>query len=863
MATFLLFYQLLLEKERMHHFKRFFLLGALMASLLIPTLVFTEYVEVAPQPAMANDFTNPSEAMPSAVEPVTDMDVINWSLLLWNIYALGFLVFAFRFVKNLSQIVFRIRKNPKLKVRLITQVLLKDKMPPHTFFRYIFLNRDAHKTKKIPHEVLLHEETHARQLHSLDVLFIELLQVLLWFNPLLILFKKNIKLNHEFLADSAVLNENIPTRNYQNTLLSFLSAASEKRYQSISMANTIIYSSTRAERNRSIKKRFTVMKKQTSPRTRLLKMVLLLPLLALLLSAFCGTKTVYSTPNTSPILGTWLEKPMEVYAFSISSDGETQKLYTGDTEIPVVQNGGRYYAQYSGQLSELVFDKKENVLRFQGKEYVRFENSNRRKYEGYWKAADAAIQLHIENYNSAFVCDLTLDGKTNSFYPAGAGAKGFGFSYGQEFWSFELKDGKLHDSRGNIYTKQEVPLSSAPGDHPFRKGLTEKELLEYEELAQRYEEAKTGAHRILFRDMERMQTLRNRMSKKQRQNTTTVYTPMTKLAQTSATREQMKEYNALAKKYNAMSRDQFYVQVKEVERLKYIYSLMTEKQKADAEPFPQFPVPPTPPTFRSPPEVRVMPPTPPTGVTDSLDSKMVPPPPPAPVSPLDHVVAMAKKGATFYYQGKKISSDKAIELLKTSKNLHIETTETNSKNPKVKISKKPIQIKTSAAGPKTIETGNITRNGKPLFFTKKDGVTHYFNADGVQVSEDGESLASTKDKRPIYYLNGREISPDKAQELLQNNTSIQVTHEDRAETEYAILLTDLNTHNPNSDPQDNNPNAIIDLTEMIAKDASFYFNDEPITTEKAIWLTQNDEIERVQTIGSKKGKPKVYFWKEL
>jgi hypothetical protein len=146
--------------------------------------------------------------------------------------------------------------------------------------------------------------------------------------------------------------------------------------------------------------------------------------------------------------------------------------------------------------------------------------------------------------------------------------------------------------------------------------------------------------------------------------------------QKGASREQMKEYNALAKKYNAMSRENMKVKIKEVERMKYIYGLMSDKQKADAEPFPEFPIPPEMPTFRSPPEVRELP---------------APPSPPTPPAPVDHIIEMAKKGATFYYEGKKVSSDRAIELIKSDEDLNIQTTKTNSKNPQVRISKSPFR----------------------------------------------------------------------------------------------------------------------------------------------------------------------------
>ena len=69
-----------------------------------------------------------------------------------------------------------------------------------------------------------------------------------------------------------------------------------------------------------------------------------------------------------------------------------------------------------------------------------------------------------------------------------------------------------------------------------------------------------------------------------------------------------------------------------------------------------------------------------------------PPLPPEPVSPLDHIIEMAKKEAVFYYEGKEITSDKAIELLQNNDALNIDSRVSNTKRPIVKISKKPIVI---------------------------------------------------------------------------------------------------------------------------------------------------------------------------
>ena len=754
MTVFLLFHQFLLEKERMHHFKRFFLLGALMASLVIPALVFTEYVEnTAPAfVPQTNGYTS-QEVLPAS-EPVTDMDVINWSLLLWTIYGLGALLFGLRFVKHLHQILQRIRKNPKLKFNTITQVLLKEKMPPHTFFSFIFLNKEALEKKEIPQAVLIHEETHAKQLHSLDVLFIELLQVILWFNPLLLLFKKSIKLNHEFLADGAVLRDNIPTKSYQNTLLSFLSDQSERKYQSVEMANAINYS--------SIKKRFKVMKKRTSKRAAIFRSTLLIPLTALLIFGFSTTKEVVQGGESAIESSKYAARSLGV---EILEGG----MYGIEGTIVDRNNFTKALYQFNNDISK---DVRNTILN------VHVSSSKEISNEEVW--------FIYESFQT----------------------------YG--FYRIVTPHQEIVREKGN------TPFAIENDSYP-------KNSISREEQAQP-------------------------LPKRVNENT-----------QKGASREQMKQYNALAKKYNEMPRDNMRILMKEVELMTYIYGIMSDKQKEYAEPFPDIPAPP--PAPKNPKvlkgEASTIPPPPPAKSPRVLkgEASRIPPPPP-PVSPLDHVVAMAKKGATFFYEGKKISSDKAIELLKKNKDLNIETKKTNSKNPKVTISKAPISIG-KADGSTTIETGNIKVNGAELFYTKKNGVTTYHNNKGELVDRQGQKLTAVPKRKPTYYFNGEQISSVKAHELLRNNTSIQVVTEDSTEEEYAVVLKDLNVDDGHNYNKNTNHNALIDLTEMIAKGASFYFNDEPISTEKALWLAQNEDIDRVQTIGNKNGTPSVYFWKKV
>jgi len=277
LLIFWLIYVLILERQTMHQFKRFYLLGVIVLALIIPTLSITKYVD-----PVAINFENAQLSMSTTV--ATDhipqaSTFLDMETALWFIYSLGALLFLVRFLVNIYRMKRHISQHETIAKQPFIYVLLETYRIPHSFFKYIFLNKLKYESHSIPKEVLLHEETHAKQLHSLDVLAIELLQVVFWFHPLIYILKHHIKLNHEFLADNAVLKQGINTKNYQNILLQFSSST-----QNYKLASAINYS--------SIKKRFTVMKTQTSKTRIWLSSLILLPIIAILFYSFAEREYV-------------------------------------------------------------------------------------------------------------------------------------------------------------------------------------------------------------------------------------------------------------------------------------------------------------------------------------------------------------------------------------------------------------------------------------------------------------------------------------------------------------------------------------------------------------------------------------------
>jgi hypothetical protein len=211
----------------------------------------------------------------------------------------------------------KIKQNPKLKTQKSIHVLLEELIVPHTFLSYIFLNKTHFETQQIPKEVLIHEEAHVIQKHSLDILFIELFQIVFWFNPLIYLLKKSIKLNHEFLADQEVINKGVTLSKYQQILLAFSSNALEPQ-----LATSINYS--------SIKKRFTVMKTSSSKTGIWLRSIVLLPLLAILIYSFSERKI--AEKETDSLSGIAIKTQQKASAEELAEYNKLAKSYNAQPE---------------------------------------------------------------------------------------------------------------------------------------------------------------------------------------------------------------------------------------------------------------------------------------------------------------------------------------------------------------------------------------------------------------------------------------------------------------------------------------------------------------------------------------------------
>ncbi|MBN2868167.1 MAG: M56 family metallopeptidase, partial [Flavobacteriaceae bacterium] len=717
LAILMLFYKIVLEPLSHHHFKRFYLLAAVLISAIIPFITFIKYVEptfdfgVYDPESMTTPPYFPAE-LPTITEeqPNTFLPT-----LLWTVYAIGVIVFLTRFILNLFKISSKIKRHQKVKTNDFINVLIEKLAIPHTFFNYIFLNKSAFENNKIPQEVLLHEQTHAKQKHSLDILFLEILQIIFWFNPLLYFIKKDIKLNHEFLADQQVLKSGYHPKTYQNLLLSFSSNQKE-----LALVNAINYM--------SIKKRLTIMNTQTSHRTKWLRNLLVLPVLALLLFSFSQTKEVEKTIE-----------PKNEY-------NETEKLYARSIDIKVIKEGHylvdgflankKNFVNILNQLhQDISKSEREKVINIHvdspkeiSDKEVWFIFNNVQDY-GYHRIVAYNQEIIRSKGNTPFKLESEVGLQKNNKQTLEINQNPLSLKLNGKSTSLE----KLRTDFVDLYDKKDVELQINSKGKSLDYSVLEKVTEELEGLCKSIE----LSHGITINDKtHKVSANKNHTFDvvKKGEDTQDKQYPMLgfsvfkgepiyankkliRASQVAVTTEKKvlnfkfkvpgkstvkvdgTLLNEEAVKYLFEAEDgttvqYFDIKLEDGSKVSPMLVVITKKpNKKDNQLIP----PPPPPTPQNPTKEQkekyekvteeyyrkykivdgkpVKIPEPPKPKNLKKDPK--PPAPPKPKSPLDTIVEMAKKDATFYYNNKKITSDKAIKLLKENKNLNISSSTNN------------------------------------------------------------------------------------------------------------------------------------------------------------------------------------------
>jgi hypothetical protein len=250
------------------------LLTTLLSAVLLPLfpLQYAVFIEQQNSSTVFQTINDTFKNIPVVSEPETLRNSFSWQQVVLVVYITGAAIFMFRL---LTQTFVLLGLMVKYRIKSFNGIRIVENEKyglPFSFFNIVFINPKFHTQDELP-EILAHEKVHIRENHWFDLLFIELLTVVFWFNPFIWFFERSIKQNHEYLADRGVLAQGHTLGKYKAILVNQLMGM-----QIIGITNNLNFALNT--------NRLKMMTKKKTSRMAGVKFVWALPIVALLLFAF-------------------------------------------------------------------------------------------------------------------------------------------------------------------------------------------------------------------------------------------------------------------------------------------------------------------------------------------------------------------------------------------------------------------------------------------------------------------------------------------------------------------------------------------------------------------------------------------------
>ena len=243
-----------------------------------------------------------------------------------TLYMAGFLLSLAVMISAIIRLVMLIGKGRKERRGLITLVRLDRKMSPFSWMGYVFIGKDDDSLADTE-MILSHEMAHIRRRHSLDLALAGLICALMWYNPAVWLWRRQLAMAHEYEADSDVVTAGFDMKSYQ---LLLIKKAVGPRLQSL--ANNLTHS--------KLKKRITMMSKKQSKRGALVRTLAVVP-------AIVGALAVVNIPAVASALDRF--SPAEVQPFGeVNQNLEAVQAPAQSQTKPVESSAADVLPEYPG-----------------------------------------------------------------------------------------------------------------------------------------------------------------------------------------------------------------------------------------------------------------------------------------------------------------------------------------------------------------------------------------------------------------------------------------------------------------------------------------------------------------------------------
>ena len=353
-AVFYMFYRLMLAHETFHRVNRIVLLLTAVVSYVLPLCVITYHETVVMHQA---PLVTIGDLQATAYEPSSTPW---WQVALPILFIIGASIALGHTLCSLFRIIRLINHSEQHPQDDGTIVCVTGNaaISPFSWMHYIVMNRSDYETRDAA--ILAHERGHIRLRHSWDLILVDTLTALQWFNPAIWMLRSDLRAIHEYEADGAVLSQGINARQYQYLLIT--KAGGIGGY---SLANGITHS--------ALKNRITMMTNKTSKSSHLLKLLALLPIVGVTLALNAETVKdyVYDEPQKQvPVKkgkkNATIKTNGNTTVQVVEAQDQKAEAQTPKTEQEVVTIEGTFTPDEQKEAPQDVFDVVEVMPQFPG-----------------------------------------------------------------------------------------------------------------------------------------------------------------------------------------------------------------------------------------------------------------------------------------------------------------------------------------------------------------------------------------------------------------------------------------------------------------------------------------------------------------
>jgi hypothetical protein len=263
------YYRLALKDNKFHYYNRFYLLGSLVLSLVIPLLNFHWFTFEKPAAKTTGEEILLMIAEPGVKSQVNNLIYSDWIFMFIIMIGISLLVLL---VTSIVKI-YRIKRNSPVRQYEGIEFIETDvENAPFSFLNNLFWKKGIQLNDENGQKIFKHELTHIKQKHSWDRLFCQIIGSILWINPFNWIIQKELQTIHEFIADEEAVGEN-NTEAFAKLLL-------ETHY------GTHFFNPIHPFNYSSIKRRLAMLTKSNKTEYSYLRRVMALPLILLALAIF-------------------------------------------------------------------------------------------------------------------------------------------------------------------------------------------------------------------------------------------------------------------------------------------------------------------------------------------------------------------------------------------------------------------------------------------------------------------------------------------------------------------------------------------------------------------------------------------------